>query len=97
MKFFESLLDGHAPLRKRNVRTEYAPWINPSIEELMLKRDRTKILATIDTALWPKYRMLWILVTSRICKAVKDYYFQIISENQKKPFKNMESHKYDPW
>ena len=47
-EIFESLLNSHAPLRKRKVRSEYAPWINLSIKELMLKRDLAKRFATND-------------------------------------------------
>ena len=84
---FESLLNLHAPLRKRKVRSEYAPWINPSIKELMRKRDQTKRLATNDIALWPKYKKLRNLVTSRIRDAIKDYFSQKISDSQGNPSK----------
>ena len=86
-EIFESLLNLHAPLRKRKVRSEYAPWINPSIKELMRKRDQTKRLATNDIALWPKYKKLRNLVTSRIREAIKDYFSQKISDSQGNPSK----------
>ena len=73
-EIFESMLNAHAPLRKRKVQTEYAPWMSPSIKELMCKRDQAKILVTKDIALWPKYKKLRNLVTYRIRKAVKEYY-----------------------
>ena len=86
-EIFEALPSAHAPLRKRKVRSEYAPWINPSIKELMRKRDLTKRLATKDIALWPKYKKLRNRVTSGMRGAVKDYYSQKISENQNNPSK----------
>ena len=41
-EILESLLNLYAPLRKRKLQTEFAPWMNPSIKELMHKRDLTK-------------------------------------------------------
>ena len=86
-EIFESLLNSHTPLRKRPVQSEYAPWINPSIKELMRKRDLTKRLATNDMALWPKYKKLRNLVTSRICEAIKDYFSQIFRKAKATPGK----------
>ena len=87
LEIFESLLNSHAPLRKRKVRAEYAPWINPSIKELVRKRDRTKRFATNDIAFWPKYKKLPSLVTSRIRETIKDYFSQKISDGQGNPSK----------
>ena len=84
---FESLLNLNAPLSKRKVRVEYAPWIKPSIRAIMRKRDLTKRLAIKDIALWPKYKKLRNHVTSSIREAVKDYFSQKISENQGNPQK----------
>ena len=86
-EIFESMLNVHAPLRKRKVRTEYASWINLSIKEFMRQRDQTKILVTKDIALRPKYKKLCNLVTYRIREAVKEYYSQKISDNQGNPSK----------
>ena len=86
-EIFESLLNLHAPLRKRKVRAEYALWINPSIKELIRKRNLTKRLATKDIALWPKYTKFRNLVTSSIREAVKEYFSQKISDNQGNPSK----------
>ncbi len=84
---FESLLNFHALLRKCKVRAKYAPWINPSIKELMRKRDHNKKLATKNSALWPKYKKLRNLTTFHIREAVKNYYSQKFSENQSNPSK----------
>ena len=86
-EIFESLLNSHDPLRKRKVRSEYAPWINPSMKELMRKRDLTKRFATNDIALWPKCKKLRNLVTSRIREAINDYFSQKISGSQGNPSK----------
>ena len=53
----------------------------------MRKRDLTKRLATNDIALWPKYKKLRNLVTSRIREAIKDYFTQKISDSQGNPSK----------
>ena len=49
------------------------------------KRDLTKIFGTNDTALWPKYRKLSKLVTSRIREPKKDYFSPKISDSQGSP------------
>ena len=41
-EIFESILDKHAPLKKRRVRSETAPWLNQSIRNLMKERDLAK-------------------------------------------------------
>ena len=39
---FEVIVNTHAPLRKRKMRSEIAPWLSSSIRQLMIKRDRMK-------------------------------------------------------
>ena len=55
-EIFETTLNSHAPIRKRKVRTEQTPWLNPSIKVLMRERDKTKQLALKDGSLWLKYK-----------------------------------------
>ena len=53
-EIFESALNSHAAIKKRKVRTEKTPWLNPTIKALMLERDKTRHLALNDVSLWPK-------------------------------------------
>ena len=39
---FESVLNPHAPLCKKRVRSEYAPWLSSSLKNLMKERDKAK-------------------------------------------------------
>ena len=43
---FESLLNTHAPLRLKNLRDEFTPWLTSSLRDLMTKRDKMKKAAT---------------------------------------------------
>ena len=39
-EIFETTLNSHASIRKRKVRAEQTPWLNPSIKSLMRERDK---------------------------------------------------------
>ena len=41
-EIFDGLLSTHAPIRKKKVRNQPAPWIKPEIKRLMEERDRAK-------------------------------------------------------
>ena len=58
-EIFESILDKHAPLKKRRVRSETAPWFNQSIRNLMkavYKQLRNKVTKWIKAAIETHYR-----------------------------------------
>ena len=46
-EIFEVIVNTHASLRKRKIRSEIAPWLSSSIRQLMRKRDRMKKAAKI--------------------------------------------------
>ena len=71
-EIFELILNSHAAIRKRKVRIEQTPWLNPSIKALMHERDRKKLRNH---------------VTGAIREVVKDYYAKQIIENQHNPTK----------
>ena len=96
IQIFETKLNFHAPIRKRNVHTEQTPRLNPSIRALMRERDKTKQLALKDGSLWSKYKKLRNRVTRAMREAVKDYYAKQIIENQHnptQPIQNVANHK----
>ena len=41
-EIFDALLNTHAPIRRKKVRNQPAPWITPEIKRLMEERDRAK-------------------------------------------------------
>ncbi len=84
---FESILDIHAPLRKKRVRSEYAPWLSASLKNLMNERDRFKKLAERQPEMWPKYRQMRNRVTKQIRTAIQNYYSWLIKDNEKDPKK----------
>ena len=81
-EIFESALNSHAAIKKRKVRTEKTPWLNPTITALLRERDKTWHLALNDVSLWPKYKKLKSRVTMSIREAVRNYYAKQIIENK---------------
>ena len=53
-EIFESILDIHAPLRRKRVRSDFAPWLTLSLKRSILERDKLKVQA--ETL--PKYGRL---------------------------------------
>lgn len=41
-EIFEAIVNTHAPLRKRKIRSEISRWLSSSFRQLMIKRDRMK-------------------------------------------------------
>ena len=86
-EIFESLLNVHAPLKVKQLRNEFAPWLTSSVRDLMTKRDRMKKAATKNPHLWPNYKELRNQCTSAIRKAIQDYYHGLIEETKDDPKK----------
>ena len=86
-EIFEHLLNFHAPLKKRKVRNEYAPWITSDIKRGMEERDRMKKLASKDPNLWPKYKILRNKVTNNIRLSDTKYYQELVTKNKNDPKK----------
>ena len=82
---FESVLNLHAPLRKKRVRSEYAPWLSASLRNLMKERDKAKQIAEGQPEMWPKYRQPRNQVTKGIRIAIQDYHSGLIKEHEKDP------------
>lgn len=45
-QIFEFIADSHAPLKKKRVRGNSAPWITPELKHDMFERDRCKKVAS---------------------------------------------------
>ena len=41
-EIFEAIINTHAPLRKRRIRSEIASWLSSPIRQLMIKGDRRR-------------------------------------------------------
>ena len=84
---FHSVLDVHAPLRKRNRITRHAPspWITPRIKEQIRERDQAKKRAERDHSVWPEYKRLRNKVTGELRRSVENYYSNSIEENSSDP------------
>ena len=84
-EIFESVLDIHAPLKKRRVGNTSAPWITPEIRRLMKERDAAKKLTRTSPEKWHTYKHLRNKVTRKIRDAIHSYYHGLIEENQGDP------------
>ena len=82
---FESVLNLHAPLRKKRVRSEYAPWLSASLKNLMKERDKAKQKAEGQREMWSNNRQLRNQVTKRIRIAIQDYHCGLIKEHKNDP------------
>ena len=86
-EIFEHLLNFHAPLKKRKVKSEYAPWITSDIKRSLEEHNRLKKLALKDSDLWPRYKILRNKVTNNIRLSVTKYYQDLVSRNKNNPKK----------
>ena len=55
-EIFESLLNTHAPIKKPRVRSEFAPWLTPSLRKSMETKDKLKKVAAKSPGMWSAYR-----------------------------------------
>ena len=76
---FETLLNLHAPLKVKKVRSEFAPWLTSSVRILMLKRDKMKKAASRNPQPWPNYKRLRNQCTNAIRSAIREHYHGLIS------------------
>ena len=83
-EIFESILNIHAPLRKKRIRPDPAPWLTPEIRKLMKERDQAKKDAINSPDLWQAYKTLRNIVAKAIRDALQSYY-GIIDENRENP------------
>ena len=91
-EIFESILHIHAPLRKKRIRPDPAPWITPEIRKLMKERDRAKKDAIKSSDLWQAHKTLRNKVTKTIRDALQAYYLDIIDEDKENKVLNKGTH-----
>ena len=86
-EIFESILAIHAPLRRKRVRSDFAPWLTPSLKRSILERDKLKVQAENSLEIWSAYKRKRNQVTKRIHISIRDYYNGLIEENIRGPKK----------
>ena len=77
-EIFESILNVNAPLRKKRIRPDSAPWITQEIKKLMKERDSAKRDAIKSPDLWQAYKTFRNKVTKTIRDALQAYYLEMI-------------------
>ena len=82
---FESVLDIHAPLKRRRVGNSSAPWITPDIWKLMKERDAAKKATKTSPERWNTYKHLRNKETVKIRDAIQSHYLGLIEENKGDP------------
>ena len=85
---FDELLNLHAPIRRKKIRNQLAPWITPQIKRLMEERDRAKKNSVKNPKLLKSYKSLQNKVTNTIRSSMRLHYQSLINENKDNP-KNM--------
>ena len=86
-EIFESILNVHAPIKRRRVRSDFAPWLTPSIRKSMAIRDRLKKIAAKNPEMWSLYTKQRNRVTKEIRSAIQDHYKHLINESNGDPKK----------
>ena len=81
---FNNVVDRHAPLRSKRVRSSKSQWVTKRLKQLMHERDRLKLRAirTDDPNVWLHFKKKRNTVNSEIKKAKKAYYLNEFRENK---------------
>ena len=81
-----SILDKHAPVRKKRIKKKESPWINNDVLLLIRQRNdqKKKAKQTGDSEDWKRYRELRNKVTACIRQAKKNYITRSINETNGK-------------
>ena len=84
---FLEVLDKHAPLQNKKIRTRRVPWITSSIKELINTRDMLKRKAIITNLKndWLSYQRTRNKVNIELRNAKKDYYSTKIAGDKSNP------------
>ena len=73
---FLEVLDKHAPLQRKKIRSHKIPWITSQIKSLINTRDKLKIKATISKSEtdWVNYKAARNQVNIKLRNAKQNYY-----------------------
>ena len=86
-KLFTDVLDKHAPIQKKKIKSKKVPWITSEIKKLIISRDKLKRKAIITNLKidWDNYKQARNETNSKIRQAKKDYYYNKISAEKQDP------------
>ena len=82
---FLQILDKHAPLQSKKIKSKSSPWITSHLKHLIITRDNLKrkaVITKLDTD-WEKYTKLGMKQTLR--QAKRDYFSIKISAEKQNP------------
>ena len=86
-EIFESILNVHAPIKRRRVRSEFTPWLTPSLRKSMTTRDMLKKIATRSPEMWFLYTKQHNRLTKEIREFIQDHYKTLINASNGDPRK----------
>ena len=81
------VLDKHAPIQNKKVRSKKAPWITRRIKQLIISTDKLKrkaVITNLETD-WYNYRQIRNKVNTELRNAKKDYYSSKIASQKQNP------------
>ena len=84
-EILESILDLHAPIKRRRVRSEFAPWLTPNLRKAMKDRDKLKQMAIKNPEMCSKYARQRNRVTNEIRNSIQGHYKGLIEESKGVP------------
>ena len=86
-KLFTDVLDKHAPIQKKKIKSKKVSWITSEIKKLIISRDKLKRKAIITKLKidWDNYKQARNETNSKIRQPKKDYYCNKISAEKQDP------------
>ena len=84
---FLQILDKHAPLQSKKIKSKRSPWITSHIKHLIITRDNLKrkaIMTKLDTD-WEMYKKARNETNTKLKQAKRDYFSTKISANKQNP------------
>ena len=86
-----SVIDKHAPLRKKRVQNKWSPWITNELLHEIHKRDslKKKAASTNDPSIWKKFKDARNKANNLVKKAKRKYFSQNLDANKSEPRKTL--------
>ena len=84
---FMEVLNKHAPIQNKKVRSKNVPWITRRIKELIISTEKLKrkaIITNLETD-WYNYKQIRTKVNTELRNAKKDYYSSKIASQKQNP------------
>ena len=81
------VLNKHAPIQNKKVRSKNVPWITRRIKELIISAEKLKrkaIITNLETD-WYNYKQIKNKVNTELRNAKKDYYSSKIASKKQNP------------